>query len=303
MGVTGLFLGHFFEWDGLSNALIAQANGFTTYAKKVEGSMVNYENLDNHQTGIHDYFKYLKFGFGRATDIASLHIRRGRITREQGIKIVTESEGRFPWEYLGKSLQEILDPLDLGVPEFEAICDRFTNKALFVLETDGTLEKDRHRNLGENDSPRMTQSIAIIDYGCGNLGSVQKAVVALGCPAELVNEPSILNTYSRAILPGVGSFRSAMQDMADTGMTDSIREFSGSGKPLLGICLGMQLLASNGTEGLTEGEDAAVQGLDLIPGKVVSLTSLGVTLSVPHVGWNSLIQKTVGLICWGRGRH
>ena len=137
----------------------------------------------------------------------------------------------------------------------------------------------------------MTQSIAIIDYGCGNLGSVQKAVVALGCPAELVNEPSILNTYSRAILPGVGSFRSAMQDMADTGMTDSIREFSGSGKPLLGICLGMQLLASNGTEGLTEGEDAAVQGLDLIPGKVVSLTSLGVTLNVPHVGWNSLIQK------------
>ena len=147
VGVTGLFLGHFFEWDGLSNALIAQANGFTTYARKVEGSMVNYENLDNHQTGIHDYFKYLKFGFGRATDIASLHIRRGRITRGQGIKIVAESEGRFPWEYLGKSLQEILDPLDLGVPEFEAICDRFTNKALFVLESDGTLKKDRHRNL------------------------------------------------------------------------------------------------------------------------------------------------------------
>ena len=147
VGVTGLFLGHFFEWDGLSNALISQANGFTTYSKKVEGSMVNYENLDNHQTGIHDYFKFLKFGFGRATDIASLHIRRGRISREQGVKIVTESEGQFPWEYLGKSLQDILEPLDLGVAEFESICDRFTNKALFELESDGTLKKDRHKNL------------------------------------------------------------------------------------------------------------------------------------------------------------
>ena len=109
--------------------------------------MVNYENLDNHQTGIHDYFKYLKFGFGRATDIASLHIRRGRITREQGIKIVNESEGKFPWEYLGKSLRDILEPLDLGIAEFEEICDRFTNKSLFVVDSDGSLKKDRHRNL------------------------------------------------------------------------------------------------------------------------------------------------------------
>ena len=120
VGVTGLFLGHFFEWDGLSNALISQANGFTTYSKKVEGSMVNYENLDNHQTGIHDYFKFLKFGFGRATDIASLHIRRGRISREQGVKIVTESEGQF-LGVSGETLQDIPEPLDLGATEFESI--------------------------------------------------------------------------------------------------------------------------------------------------------------------------------------
>jgi N-acetyl sugar amidotransferase len=81
VGVTGLFLGHYLPWDGLSNALIAQANGFTSYEKAVEGSMVTYENLDNHQTGIHDYFKFLKFGFGRATDLACLHLRRGRISR------------------------------------------------------------------------------------------------------------------------------------------------------------------------------------------------------------------------------
>ena len=63
IGVTGLFLGHYLPWDGLSNAEISQSNGFTTFEKNVEGSMVNYENLDNYQTGIHDYFKFLKFGF------------------------------------------------------------------------------------------------------------------------------------------------------------------------------------------------------------------------------------------------
>jgi len=99
VGVTGLFLGHYIPWDGLSNALIAQANGFHAYDKVVEGSMVSYENLDNHQTGIHDYFKFLKFGFGRATDLACMHIRRGRLTREKvgrhfSLEVFRETTGR-----------------------------------------------------------------------------------------------------------------------------------------------------------------------------------------------------------------
>ena len=57
-----IFLGHFFKWDGLTNAIISQAYGFESFQKNVENSIANYENLDNHQTGIHDYFKYLKFG-------------------------------------------------------------------------------------------------------------------------------------------------------------------------------------------------------------------------------------------------
>jgi len=100
VGVTGLFLGHYLPWDGLSNTLIAQANGFHRYHKVVEGSMVNYENLDNHQTGIHDYFKFLKFGFGRATDLACLHIRRGPLTRQDGLEAVKRLDGLFPREYL-----------------------------------------------------------------------------------------------------------------------------------------------------------------------------------------------------------
>jgi hypothetical protein len=147
VGVTGLFLGHYIPWDGLSNTLIAQANGFQTYHKVVEGSMVNYENLDNHHTGIHDYFKFLKFGFGRATDLACLHIRRGRLTRQDGIEAVKRLDGLFPWEYLGKSLKDILQPLDMSVDEFTRLCDQFTNKKIFKRDVSGALVKDRHGNL------------------------------------------------------------------------------------------------------------------------------------------------------------
>ncbi len=147
VGVTGLFLGYYIPWDGLSNALIAQANGFVSYDKSVEGSMVTYENLDNYQTGIHDYFKFLKFGFGRATDLACLHIRRGRISRSQGLDIVRRLDGKFPGEYLGKPLADILEPLDIGVEEFTRICDSFTTKRIFKRNSSGVLVKDRHGNL------------------------------------------------------------------------------------------------------------------------------------------------------------
>jgi len=147
VGVTGLFLGYYLPWDGYSNALLAQGFGFNTWHTTVEGSVVNYENLDNHQTGIHDYFKFLKFGFGRATDIASLHIRRGRITREEGLELVKRHDGKFPWTYLGKPLEKILEPLELTVDEFIKICDRFTNKKLFVTDASGNLVKDKYGNL------------------------------------------------------------------------------------------------------------------------------------------------------------
>jgi N-acetyl sugar amidotransferase len=147
VGSTGLFLGYYLPWDGLSNALIAQANGFRTYDRAVEGSMVNYENLDNHQTGIHDYFKFLKFGFSRATDIACLHVRRNRISRQDALEIVRRNDGKFPWSYLGKSLEDILAPLEMGVDEFVKVCDQFTNKRIFKRDGTGALLKDRHGNL------------------------------------------------------------------------------------------------------------------------------------------------------------
>lgn len=147
VAVTGLFLGYFFPWDGYSNALISQGLGFETLTHTVEGSVVNYENIDNHQTGIHDYFKFLKFGFGRATDIASTHIRRGRLTREQGLALVRRHDGKFPNTYLGKPLEAILEKIDMDRDEFVRICDRFTNTKLFEKDARGQLLKDRHGNL------------------------------------------------------------------------------------------------------------------------------------------------------------
>jgi N-acetyl sugar amidotransferase len=138
-GVTGLFLGHYIPWDGLSNALVATAYGFKVSDSITLGSMVNYENLDNYQTAIHEYFKYLKFGFGRTSDHASLHIRRNRITRETGMEIVKRLDGKFPREYLGKTLEDTLKPLDMTVEEFTKICDQFTNKKIFQKDSQGNL--------------------------------------------------------------------------------------------------------------------------------------------------------------------
>lgn len=147
VGVTGLFLGHYIPWDGLSNVLLAKAHGFKSWGKTIEGSAVDYENIDNYQVGIHDYFKFLKFGFGRASDLVSIHIRRGRLTREQGMNIVKNCDGKFPWTYLDKPLEEILEPLDITVDEFIKICDQFTNKKLFKIDRNGELIKDKKGNL------------------------------------------------------------------------------------------------------------------------------------------------------------
>ena len=95
----------------------------------------------------HFYLMYLKFGFGRATDIVSMHIRRGRMSRSDAIAVVNERDGKFPWFYLGKPLDKILEPLEISVDEFVKVCDRFTNREIFLTDASGNLVKDNNGNL------------------------------------------------------------------------------------------------------------------------------------------------------------
>ena len=147
VGVTGLFLGHYLSWDGFENALYAQAYGFETYPKVVEGSLVNYENLDNIQTGIHGYFKFLKYGFGRATDLACMHIRRGRLSRADALEMVKSHDGKFPHVYLGYPISDVMHEIGMTLEEFQRVCDRFTNKKIFVCDVRGNLVRDKTANL------------------------------------------------------------------------------------------------------------------------------------------------------------
>ena len=123
--------------------------------------------------------------------------------------------------------------------------------------------------------------IGILDADIGNLRSISKAVYSLGHDFVLVDKPSLLGGVSHLIIPGVGSFTDAMRRIEERDLKRPTREFAARGKPVLGICLGMQLLAARGEEG---GDSA---GLELIPGRVVRMAP-GEGHRIPHVGWNSV---------------
>lgn len=134
--IQAVFMGAYFPWSGYENYLIAKANGFTTFTGPsgmpayVEGSLCDYENLDNLQTGLHDYLRFLKFGYGRAIDIASNRIRRGQMTRDEAIAAMVGRDGAYPKTYLGVPIEDILAPLGLAKGDFDHICWRFTNTAV-----------------------------------------------------------------------------------------------------------------------------------------------------------------------------
>ena len=133
--------------------------------------------------------------------------------------------------------------------------------------------------------------IAIIDYGMGNLRSVANAFDAIGYGASIVQNPNDLSQFSHIVLPGVGAFGDGMKNLRSSGWIDVLeREIIEKRKPFLGICLGMQLLATMGTEhGLYE-------GLNWISGTVKKIESNDPQIRVPHVGWNDvLFLKKSGL--------
>lgn len=126
---------------------------------------------------------------------------------------------------------------------------------------------------------------AIIDYGVGNLFSLTSSLKAIGSDAVVTNDINEIKKADRIILPGVGAFEDAVKKLYSTGLVEPLMEEISNGKPLLGICLGMQLLFERSFE---YGEH---NGLGLIPGEVVPLDgAIDKSLKVPHIGWNKLIK-------------
>ena len=132
--------------------------------------------------------------------------------------------------------------------------------------------------------------IGIVDYNMGNLASVINAFENVGAKIAIESDPSKLQDYEKLILPGVGAFGDAMEHLKSNGMDKAVKAYAKSGKPLLGICLGMQLLFESSEEfGNSE-------GLGLIEGKVVAFdeSKFDHKLKVPHMGWNEMFPQPVG---------
>jgi glutamine amidotransferase len=125
--------------------------------------------------------------------------------------------------------------------------------------------------------------IAIINYGMGNLRSVQKALEHLGVETHLTSDPADLRVADAVILPGVGAFGAAMQRLNESGITPALQRTLEQGKPFLGICLGLQLLFESSSE------SPGVQGLSILKGRVVGFREIpNFPLRVPHMGWSRL---------------
>lgn len=126
-------------------------------------------------------------------------------------------------------------------------------------------------------------NVAVVNYGMGNLGSVRRALEDLGASVLVAAQPDELGEAERIVLPGVGAFGEGMERLRAGGWVEALRHHAGSeAKPLLGICLGMQMLAS------ASEENGLNSGLGFIPGIVRRLDSLGCSLRIPHVGWNDV---------------
>lgn len=131
----------------------------------------------------------------------------------------------------------------------------------------------------------MSRSVTVIDYGIGNILNVVRAFEQIGADVSLAKSSSDLKQVERVVLPGVGAFSHGMNQLKDLAIIERIKEISDEGIPLLGICLGMQMLLSYSEE------HGKTKGLGVIPGKVIAVPDCGIDNTahkIPHIGWNEL---------------
>jgi len=159
------------------------------------------------------------------------------------------------------------------------------------------LPKDIDYSMPSNKGPVLPVNqpmISIVDYGMGNLQSVEKALAYTGADTRLVTTAAEVATAEKLVLPGVGAFGDAMAHLKEQGMVEPLKEFAASGRPLLGVCLGMQLLFDSSEE------DPDVPGLGIFPGMVKRFPA-DMGLKVPHMGWNSLTVRPDSRVLAGLG--
>jgi len=144
VGVTGIFLGHYFFWDARKQLEIIKEYGFLVKEDgPIEGTYTNYENLDEKLVGLHDYLKFVKYGFGRATDHACIDIRNNRLTRDEALKLVNRYDGKYP-HY---AVNSFIEYSGMSKAEIDSVIDSFTNPILFKKNEDESFTRDADGNL------------------------------------------------------------------------------------------------------------------------------------------------------------
>ena len=141
--IKGYDLGHFFKWDFQRNIEIIKNYGWKELDTNVEGTFVNYEDLDCGFMPIHQYFKFIKYGYGRATDHACYEIRQGRMSHKQAKELIIEYDGKVPRRYF----KEFLEFLDISEEHFFSTVDRFANPLLFKKDNKKNYMRDNNQNL------------------------------------------------------------------------------------------------------------------------------------------------------------
>lgn len=137
----------------------------------------------------------------------------------------------------------------------------------------------------------MPELVTIVDYGIGNIFSVERAFQKFGAKTLLTDRPADIANATRLVLPGVGAFPNGMAGLRERGLIEPLQAYAKSGRPMLGICLGMQMLFTESSE---FGEH---RGLDIVGGRIVPIQPKGedgVSLKVPHIGWNNLVHPKNG---------